>query len=38
MLNGLVTGKQSPAELADLAVGVLRKKRDQLVRGTKRKS
>jgi transposase len=31
MLNGLVTGKQSPAELADLAVGVLRKKRDQLV-------
>lgn len=31
MLNGLVAGKQSPAELADLAVGVLRKKRDQLV-------
>ena len=30
MLNGLVTGKQSPAELADLAVGLLRKKRDQL--------
>jgi len=31
MLEGLVTGKQSPAELADLAVGVLRKKRDELV-------
>jgi transposase len=31
MLNGLVAGKQGPAELADLAVGVLRKKRDQLV-------
>jgi hypothetical protein len=31
MLNGLVTGKQSAVELADLAVGVLRKKRDQLV-------
>src|SRR5262249_49331835 len=31
MLNGLVAGKQDPEELADLAVGVLRKKRDQLV-------
>lgn len=31
MLEGLVAGKQSPAELADLAVGVLRKKRDELV-------
>jgi transposase len=30
MLNGLVAGKQTPTELADLAVGVLRKKRDQL--------
>jgi transposase len=31
MLNGLIAGKQDAAELADLAVGVLRKKRDQLV-------
>ena len=31
MLEGLVAGKQTPAELADLAVGVLRKKRDELV-------
>jgi transposase len=31
MLNGLVAGKQGPAELADLAVGMLRKKHDQLV-------
>lgn len=31
MLNGLVAGKQNAAELADLALGVLRKKRDYLV-------
>jgi transposase len=31
MLNGLIAGEQDPAKLADLAVGVLRKKRDQLV-------
>jgi len=31
MLNGLVACKQDPEELADLAVGVLRKERDQLV-------
>jgi transposase len=30
MLEGLVAGKQSPAEPADLAVGVQRKKRDEL--------
>ena len=31
MLNGLVTGEQDAAKLADLALGVLRKKHDQLV-------
>jgi transposase len=31
MLKGLVAGKQDPTELANLAVGVLRKKHDQLV-------
>jgi transposase len=31
MLNGLVAGKHGPTELADLAVGMLRKKHDQLV-------
>jgi transposase len=31
MLNGLIAGKQNAGELANLAVGVLRKKRDQLV-------
>jgi len=30
ILNGLVAGEQDAAKLADLAVGVLRKKRDQL--------
>jgi transposase len=30
MLNGLIGGEQDPAKLADLALGVLRKKRDQL--------
>src|SRR5262249_25496705 len=29
MLNGLVAGKQGPTQLADLAVGMLRKKHDQ---------
>jgi transposase len=31
MLKGLIAGKQDAAELADLAVGVLRKKHNQLV-------
>ena len=31
MLNGLVAGEQDGAKLADLAIGVLRKKHDQLV-------
>ena len=31
MLNGLVTGERDAAKLADLALGVLRKKHDQLV-------
>jgi transposase len=31
MLNGLIAGEQDPVKLADLAVGMLRKKRDQLV-------
>jgi len=31
MLKGLVTGNKTPSELADMAVGVLRKKRAQLV-------
>jgi transposase len=31
MLRGLITGEQDPAKLADLAVGVLRKKRDPLM-------
>lgn len=31
MLNGLVTGERDAAKLADLAIGVLRKKHDQLV-------
>ena len=31
MLNGLVTGEQDAVKLADLALGVLRKKHDQLV-------
>jgi len=30
MLNGLVAGEQDGAKLADLAIGVLRKKHDQL--------
>jgi len=30
MLNGLVSGEQDAEKLADLAIGVLRKKRDQL--------
>lgn len=31
MLKGLIAGQQDPTELANLAVGVLRKKHDQLV-------
>jgi hypothetical protein len=31
MLKGLVGGEQDGAKLADLAIGVLRKKHDQLV-------
>jgi len=36
MLDGLITGNKTPSELADMAVGVLRKKPTR--RGTKRKS